>query len=246
PHTDRRQVQTTQKKIQDRPFCTQRCLAGVAFGAVMDENCPNLEDHGARHLDRPEFLRLIRVQLAKDRGPDADCVPLYLSGAVRLSSHGYTLVAKGVESFDLALLRHENDMYDRVKAIQGKHVPVCLSRIDLILPYYYDGGVFEHFMFLSWAGRPLFECHNQIGKRAIVDAVTTAFTELHKLRVFHHDGKPRNILCDGGSGRVMIVDLERAELYSRQPLGPISPNGQARKKKRKVEKQGKDPFTMEL
>ncbi|KAM0271972.1 hypothetical protein ACHAQH_008858 [Verticillium albo-atrum] len=250
---DRRQDQTTQKTIQDRPFCTQRCLAGVAFGAVMDENCPNFEDHGARHIDRPEFLRLIRDQLAKDRGPDADCVPLYLSGAVgslfkaRLSSHGYTLVAKGVESFDLALLRHENDIYDRVKPIQGKHVPVCLGRIDLILPYYYDGGVFEHFMLLSWAGRPLFECHGQIGKRAVVNAVTTAFRELHKLRVLHHDGKPRNILYDGGSGRVMIVDLERAEPYSCQPLGPISPNGQARKRKRKVEKkQGKNPFTMEL
>lgn len=89
----------------------------------MDKKCPNFENHGPRHIDRPGVLRLICAQLAKDRGPDADYIPLYLSGAVgslfkvRLSSYGYTLVTKGVESFDLARLQYENDMYDRVRSI---------------------------------------------------------------------------------------------------------------------------------
>jgi hypothetical protein len=80
-----------------------------------------------------DFLRLIRVQLAQDRGPDADCKPLYLSGArgslfkVRLSSHGYTLVAKGVEHCDRRLLECENELYDRLRAIQGTHIPACLG-----------------------------------------------------------------------------------------------------------------------
>lgn len=34
-------------------------------------------------------------------------------------------------------------------------MPVCLGLMDLVLPFYYDGGVFEHIMRLSWAWRPL-------------------------------------------------------------------------------------------
>jgi serine/threonine protein kinase len=223
----------------------------------MDENCPNFDDHGQEHIDRLEFLRLIRAQLAVDRGRDADSVPLYLSGSlgslfkVRLSSHGYTLVAKGMESLDLARLWHENELYDRLQTIQGKYVPVCLGRVDLVLPHYYDGGVYVHFLFLSWAGRPLFECINQIDKASVVNAVTTAFTELHKLRVLHCDAEPRNILYDVYSDNLMIVDFERAQFHGRQPLGSISLNAQDRKRKRKTsqktsQKRENDVFAREL
>jgi hypothetical protein len=250
---DWRQGQAAQQKIQGRPFCTQQCLLGLAYGGPMDEICPNFGDHGQEHIDRLGFLRLIRAQLAQDRGPDADCMPLYLSGSlgslfkVRLSSHGYTLVAKGVEKPDLAHLRHENELYDRLRVIQGKHVPVCLGRVDLVLPYYYDSGVFVCFMFLSWAGRPLFECINQANKTGVVDAVTTAFTELHRLRVLHCDAEPRNILYDAYSRNLMIVDFERAEFCGRQPLGSISSNPQNRKRRRKTsQKRGNDVFAREL
>ncbi|RYP19772.1 hypothetical protein DL766_008357 [Monosporascus sp. MC13-8B] len=240
----------TRQNIQDRPFCTQQCLLGLANGGPMDEECPNFHDHGRRHIDRRELLRLIRVQLAEDRGPDADAIPLYLSGSVgslfkvRLSSHGYTLVAKGVEECDLARILHENEIYDRLRPIQGKHVPVCLGKIDLILPYYYDGGVFTYFMFLSWAGRPLFDSADQINKANLVKTVTTAFTEIHGLQVLHRDAELRNVLYDPPSGNLMIVDFERAELRDRQALCPISPN---RKRKYGVlKKRGRDDFTIEL
>ncbi|KAF5963872.1 serine threonine protein kinase [Fusarium bulbicola] len=65
---------------------------------------PNIQDQSyCMHITLREFLRLVQAQLAGDRGKDADCMPLYLSGSrgslfkFRLSSHGYTLVAKGVE-----------------------------------------------------------------------------------------------------------------------------------------------------
>ncbi len=45
----------------------------------------------------------------------------------------------------------------------------------------------------------------------------------------------------------MIIDFERAEFYSRQPLGLISPNSQSRKRKWEIlQKQGKDPVAEEL
>ncbi|KAG7132426.1 hypothetical protein HYQ46_009485 [Verticillium longisporum] len=247
-----RNIPETVRKGKELP-ATKRESRRSTYGGPMDDDCPNFDDHGDRHIDRLEFLRLIRIQLACDRGPDANCAPLYLSGSVgalfkaRLSCYGYTLVAKGVKRPDLALLRHENDLYDRVRAIQGSHVPVCLGKVDLILPCYYDGGVYEYLLFLGWAGRPLLECTSQISKTRVIDAVTAAFTELHKLRVLHHDAKPRNLLYDVNSSRLMIVDLERAEFCSRQPLGVISPNRQYRKRKRKMtQRRGKDPFAREL
>ncbi|WQF76306.1 Putative protein kinase [Colletotrichum destructivum] len=164
---------------------------------------------------------------------------------VRLSSSGYTLVAKGVERVDLGRLRHENDLYDRLQPIQGTHVPVCLGSVDLVLPYYYDSDVFEHFLFLSWAGLPLFDFINRTTKVDIVNKVTEAYKRIHRLHILHHDAEPRNIMYDPKSGNVMIVDFERAEFRSRQPLGPLGPNAQNQRKRRRTQKQGKDDFEKE-
>ena len=242
------QSSTTKQNIQTRPFCTQSCLKGLAYGGPMDDSCPNREHHGQEHIERRTFLRLVRDQLARDRGRDADCMSMNLAGArgalfkVRLSSHGYTLVAKGMESVDLRLLQHENAMYDRLVDIQGIHIPVCLGNIELVRPCHYDGGVNIHFMFLGWAGRPLFECINRLDEVTVIDGVTRIFKALHNLGALHRDAELRNILCDE-NGKLMAVDLERAEYRGRQPLGQVSPN---RKKKRKVSKPGRDEFAQEL
>jgi hypothetical protein len=238
------------QNIQARPYCTHKCLRGLAFGDPIDKECPNMRDHGSVHIDQQQFLVLIRSQLAVDRGPDADCVPLHLSGSrgslfkVRLSSHGYTLVAKGVEGMDAALLRHENEVYDCIRALQGEYVPVCLGTVDLIEPYYFDSGVFKHFLFMSYAGRPVFKS-GQV-KAGIVDKIVTAFTELHKCHILHCDAEPRNVLYDVRISRCMIVDFERASIHTRPPLGPISRSGQNRKRKRTLEKDKRDVFTIEL
>ncbi|PHH93273.1 hypothetical protein CDD83_8784 [Cordyceps sp. RAO-2017] len=242
----------TKADIQSRPFCTQRCLMGLAHGGPVDGNCPNAGYHGQKHIDRLEFLRLVREQLAIDRGHDADCTPLHLSGArgslfkVRLSSHGYTLVAKGMESLDLAHLQHENEIYDRLQPIQGRYVPVCLGSIDLILPYYYNCGVYVQFMFLSWAGQPLFHCADQVVKAGIDGAIGTIFKAMHKLRILHRDAEPRNILYSSSNGQFMAVDFERAEFRGRQPLSSVVPNVQNRKRKREILQKQKDDFTKEL
>lgn len=221
---------------------------------LIDQTCPNAGRHGPRYISQVEFLRCLRAQLAIDRGPDADATPLYLSGAigslfkVRLSAYGYTRIAKGVETGNLGRLRHENDIYNQLHYTQGKHVPVCLGLIELALLYYFDGGEFEHFLLLSWAGRPLARCVEKVNKAVAIDLTTKAYAKLHQLQVLHVDAEPRNILYDATSGTLMIVDFERAEFRGRQPLGSVSPNGQRRKRKRGLmaRKQGKDDFTEEL
>ncbi|KAL1845632.1 hypothetical protein Daus18300_014487 [Diaporthe australafricana] len=244
--------------IKDRPYCTHRCLLGLAFGRRrVDESCPNAPYHARSHMRRADFLRLLRMQLATDRGPDADSVPLYVKGAVgslfkvRLSASGYTLVAKGVQSEHHDRLRHEETVYNRLADIQGKRVPVCVGLIDLDLPFYCDGGVFNHVLLLSWAGQPLSRCIDQVNKVTAMDAITMAYTEIHRLGVRHDDAELRNVMYDGN---FMVIDFERAKLcsnerakVSRQPLGPVSPNGQSRKRKwEALQKQGRDPFAEEL
>ncbi|KAL2177078.1 uncharacterized protein P884DRAFT_259892 [Thermothelomyces heterothallicus CBS 202.75] len=240
------------QRIQDAPYCTHQCLRGVISGESKDHACPNATRHGPKHISQDDFLRLLRDQLAKDRGPEPDCIPLSLSGAVgllfkiRLSAYGYTLVTKGVETENLWRLRHEKAIYDRVSHIQGEHVPVCVGLIDLVLPYYFDGYDFEHFLLLSWAGQPLSKYVDKITKSSVIHLTTKAYTELHRLRVLHCDAEPRNLLYDASNDRVMVVDFERAMLH--QPLGSISPNTQRRKRKRGsiAQKQGNGEFEKEL
>ncbi|AEO55539.1 hypothetical protein MYCTH_2299494 [Thermothelomyces thermophilus ATCC 42464] len=242
----------TRQRIQDAQYCTHQCLRGVISGEFKDHACPNAAKHGPKHISKDDFLRLLRDQLAKDRGPEPDCIPLSLSGAVgllfkiRLSAYGYTLVAKGVETENLWRLRHEKTIYDRVSHIQGEHVPVCVGLIDLVLPYYFDGYEFEHFLLLSWAGQPLSKYVDKITKSSAIHLTTKAYTELHRLHVLHCDAEPRNLLYDASNDRVMVVDFERATLH--QPLGSISPNTQRRKRKRGsiAQKQGNGEFEKEL
>ncbi len=66
---------------------------------------------------------------------------------------------------------------------------------------------FEHLMLLSWAGRPLSKCANQLGKRLTVGLIAKAFTKLHRLQIRHRGAEARNIHCDRGP---MIVDFQRA------------------------------------
>lgn len=239
--------------IENRPYCSQGCLLGLARGGPIDQQCPNAADHREGHLDRSEFLRLVRTQLAKDRGPRANAAPLYMSGAigtlfkVHLSTYGYTLVAKGVEHNYIARLRHETEVYGRLWPIQGKHVPVCLGTVDLILPYYHDGGVFEHWMILSWAGQPLLQVAKKglVDTAVILDEVAAAFQAIHALQVLHGDAELRNVLYNTESGGAMIVDFERAVVQDRQPLGPISLNRKRKYNTLDDKSNNKDHFTAE-
>ncbi|KAI1878550.1 uncharacterized protein JN550_000732 [Neoarthrinium moseri] len=249
---EQKEMQTGKHRIQDRPFCSRHCLSGLVSGGPIDSTCPNAKDHKPAHISRSEFLCRTRDQLAKDRGPEADCTPLYRAGVtgalfkVRLSSHGYTLVAKGMQQPDLPRLQHEETAYNHIKPMQGDGVPIFLGLVDLVLPYYYDCGVFTHFMFLNWEGRPLSESIGELNKHDTVRKVTGIYTRLHQLGVLHRDAELRNILYDSQHRRFCVIDFERALLPSREPLASISTNVPARKRKRGKKDRAVDPFAQEL
>ncbi|EEH49235.1 uncharacterized protein PADG_05314 [Paracoccidioides brasiliensis Pb18] len=89
--------------IKTRPYCSQQCLLALKDGSPLDPSCPNYQDHQKGRIQIHSFRSRFQRQLAMDRGPDADCCPLYKAGScgalfkVRLSSHGYTVVPEGVE-----------------------------------------------------------------------------------------------------------------------------------------------------
>ncbi|RAL58170.1 hypothetical protein DID88_002341 [Monilinia fructigena] len=152
---------------QRRSFCTQRCLHGLAEMGNLDMSCPNILDHckpnhkSKQHqLNRQTFLTLLHQQLERNR--DDDCYPLGIQGArgalfkITLTSHGYTVAAKGTVRAFAKDLQHECEIYERLKKIQGVCIPICFGNIDLAHPYYYDIGVqIVHMMILSWAGERL-------------------------------------------------------------------------------------------
>ena len=217
-------------RIEERPYCTHQCLLGLLNDWPLDTQCPNVKDHKAKHINRETFVNLIRSQLATDRGPAADCRPLYIQGRrgalfkLQLSSHGYTLIAKGVTESNLAHLDRENRIYNHISSLQGSFVPVCLGALDLKLPYYYNGGVYVRMLFLSWAGRPLFHYINGDSKALLQSKTIQALQALHDLRVLHQDAEMRNILYDVLQDRLMLVDFDRAQLRIREPLKSASPN----------------------
>lgn len=233
-----------------RQYCTQRCLRGLVGSGALDKNCPNVQDHGnERHVIEPSaFAHILHKQLAGSR--DVDCEPQYIGGArghlfkLTLSSHGYTVAAKGTDASRVRYLRHEATVYERLRSLQGKHIPVCLGAIDLALPYHYDGKVIVHMLLLGWAGTAISRKINEDNQCHLVRQTIHALGKIHQLQVLHRDAEPRNILWNEETHRVMIIDFERAALLmERTSLGPASCN---RSKPGKDAKSEDDEFSSEV
>ncbi|EEH41454.1 hypothetical protein PAAG_03017 [Paracoccidioides lutzii Pb01] len=223
--------------IKTHPYCSQQCLLALRDGSPLDPLCPNYQDHQKGRIQIHGFRAGIRKQLATDRGPDADCRPLYKAGScgalfkVRLSSHGYTVVAKGVEYKHVHKLKYEKKIYDELRDLQGECIPVCLGVVQLALkyPYYYDGGIYTHMLFLSWAGEAIQKASTLGHTADVFSMVHCALQAIHSKGVLHGDAEPRNILWNPTCQRVMIVDFERAII--RGALSDVSANS-AREKRR--------------
>ncbi|KAG6251159.1 hypothetical protein E4U24_001379 [Claviceps purpurea] len=132
---------------------------------------------GSSHIDRREFLRLMGEQLV---GKDAHAhfKPINASGhiryllrfAYRRIRHGYTLVAKAVGLFDGAPLLHEEKMYNHLRDLQGRFIPACPGLIPLHGVFggqAYDYIAFRHFLFLSYAGKPVLKALSKVDNSVV-------------------------------------------------------------------------------
>ncbi|KAI0165304.1 hypothetical protein GGR52DRAFT_581939 [Hypoxylon sp. FL1284] len=221
---------------QDRQYCTQRCLLGLVRGNALDKGRPNVMHHrqdrtdGHHPIDHGDFLRLLRCQLEKSL--DDGVVKLSLGGSrgvlfqVTLLAYGYTFVSKGTIPAFIPDLQHEETVYEQLKQTQSITVPVYLGAIDLRdmgRTYYYDHRVYiKYMMFLSWAG-------TKLDRSVSVDRVVGCLRAIHREGIVHGDVRGANVLSDPTTGRVMLVDFERASIVKsiRRPLGQVVPNKRA-------------------
>ncbi|KAK2051460.1 hypothetical protein LY76DRAFT_599321 [Colletotrichum caudatum] len=248
-------------KNEHKPYCTQKCLLGLVRGGVLDSKCPNnffhsgkpsdnrRHDHGSgrvdaradtRHpIDHTEFMKLLREQL--ERTLDDGVTPLGQGGArgvlfkVSLLAYGYTFVSKGTVQAFIKDLQHEAAVYDRLRPIQGTHVPVFLGAIDL-QPlnriYYYDHRVYVvHMTFLSWGGHDLHVIERVEGRDGhLEETAMRSLRAIHYQGVVHKDVREENMLFNEEVNGIMMIDFERAQLLEppRRPLGPLVPNKRRR------------------
>ncbi|KAL8659045.1 MAG: hypothetical protein Q9202_007308 [Teloschistes flavicans] len=222
------------QKVTQKQYCTQKCLLGLMQGQPLDANCPNVTHHnrdGSNHLiAATEFPNLLRDQLTKDL--DHDCEPLGLYGArgylfrVTLASHGYVFVAKG--STRSSYLRHEGKIYEHLKTLQGKAIPVHLGNINLIDRYYLDWHPIKHFLLLAWGGEHAGYCAElgSYNDPRIEREVKRTWSQVWRGNVDQGDYRGPNFLWNAELNRVMLVDFERAVLrvnpMQKQPVSEKS------------------------
>ena len=221
--------------IEERQYCTQKCLQGLCGGHPVDATCPNAADHGSQHISRDVFLQLLRQQMNVDRGRQADCVPLYLYGArgalfkVRLSACGYTMVAKGMETTHRRFIIHEYKVYQHLEPLQACDIPVCCGWLHLDSPYFFDGVPLDHFLITAFAGRSVvaLEKAGQISEQLRQRLDRERNNRIQKIRalgVEHGDEADRNSVYNFGTDTSMIIDFDRSTITRRVPLGALSPN----------------------
>jgi Phosphotransferase enzyme family len=147
---------------------------------------------------------------------------------VTLSSHGYTVVAKGTVPEFSEDLRHEAIVYRQLRPLQGLCVPICLGAVDLEHPYYYDFRVrVVQLLFLSWAGNRMDDDNLAEDVRCMwSQELVRSVDAIHQVGVLHGDIRVPNMLWSPEVERVMLIDFERSVVVGapRRALIPKSPN----------------------
>ncbi|KKK18214.1 hypothetical protein P175DRAFT_0508565 [Aspergillus ochraceoroseus IBT 24754] len=249
---------TESSRGKSREYCTQLCLRGLSTGSKLDQNCPNVLDHGVdQHQLTPRTLiHELALQLSSD---DIDlntvlgCESLHIHGSrgalfkITVWSHGYTFVGKGVPVEFVQGSKHEERIYSQLAPIQGVYVPVLLGSLKLRRPFSYDGiADIVHLMLMGYAGKTLAGL-DDLRRCEFIGRAEEALRAIHELRVLQGDPICGNMVEK--NGRVMFIDFERATYRKSQiesvpmqtkrlALGPVSPN-----KKRKPSSFKGDPVT---
>ncbi|UKZ61139.1 uncharacterized protein TrAtP1_002410 [Trichoderma atroviride] len=234
---DGESIEPAEILIDYQPFCTPECLWGLERFRALDKACPNFRYHGNKHLRLHELLDGLQEQLDGEAANWTQTNHKFLcrSGLyttllkVRLASHGYTLLLKGVIPSKIDHLCREADMYDQLLALQGFFIPVSFGMIETQNEVFSRSfGGFSLFMVFGGFPEgvmPLYQCMAAgIDKQVIVDAAERTFRYIHAERVFHFDPEPRNMLYDARQNRVIVADFERAmydEVEGQQYLNPI-------------------------
>jgi serine/threonine protein kinase len=103
--------------------------------------------------------------------------------------------------------------------------------MDLPHPYLYEGrAVLSCSVLLSFGGTSVARHATSCNIAQLYRQIDGCLDRIHALGVRHKDTRSPNVLRDARTGRVMVIDFERAEVeWLRSVLGDVCPN---RKRKR--------------
>jgi len=219
----------------------------LKYGFPLDDKCPNVALHryapSDRHRIKPsELAAIVREQL--NANLDNDCQALDSHGKFgaigalfKITAHpyGYTFVAKGVQTCHRSHLSHEEQVYNRLWALQGTVVPVYIGQFNLIRDYILGGGAhITRMMLMSYGGEPI--SLQGYGNTNMDKEWQRSEEELLECGVGHDDLRPTNMLWNAEVSRVMIVDFDRAILYSlKRPTSRETGDQDRDRKRRNVE-----------
>lgn len=128
-----------------RPYCNQECLRGTFENDLLDQNCPNADQHGVvkHQISSQEIRDRMNEQLRANRYRGFQ--QLHITGRVCyllkriLLSHGYTMLIKATSIKRLRRIHAELTNYENLMSLQGCQIPVCLGMLSPKIPYWYHG-----------------------------------------------------------------------------------------------------------
>ena len=126
---------------------------------------------------------------------------------------------------------HEGRIYDRLKSVQGKLIPVYLGNIDLDQPWLDLGIRITHMLLISWGGERIDKVK---GGRTFDIEIKHFESQIARLGVQHEDIRLPNMLWSRETNAVIFIDFERATETRGKALQEIAVN-RKRKRNRSVE-----------
>ncbi|PYH88799.1 hypothetical protein BO71DRAFT_403570 [Aspergillus ellipticus CBS 707.79] len=218
-----------------RAYCTMNCIRGIVNRGPLDKECPNLQSHSQhpsshRHLIGPaEFTRRLHRQLVRNRHEGFEQLHVrgrtgYLLKATLLT-HGYTVVVKATTSEKQHRLQKEVRNYGHLTSLQGQQIPVCLGVFIPRVAYWYHGELMAQMMILGWSGERLQHVINDSNSKFFDLERKKVLAVLRSHGIIHGDSEWRNMLWDGASRHLVVIDLEDMKWLKRpRALEPASGN----------------------
>ena len=224
--------QNTRGTAHDFDYCTESCLLGLTQDQPLNPRCPNYHMHqlhsdsNGHHISIASALRLIKEQLHRDL--DDYCIDLKKQGArgmlfkIVLMPFSYCFVGKGTRDVFVPDLKHEGQMYQHMRALQARHIPVHLGNIDMSRPWYGLGFEIIHMLLLSFAGSHYPQLcggtWSQEQKTAWEQGIHDFVAEANQLGIRHNDLEHQNILYHAKLGCSRVIDFERSSFIKKHTL----------------------------
>lgn len=226
-------------------YCTQECLLGLKHGGQLDEKCPNYPTHckigtakdSLHRLDDRTFTLLIQRQLEIDQSQFCHQPTVSVKGhhaeffKLTLAGFEYTFSAKGVAVSDQHRLMNEYIMYQRMDALQGRCVPVCLGLFALQKPFgsqNISGLEITHMLLMSNAGAsveendPMAESPNMPSEDILELESGRTMNEIRRAGVDRYDRRTKHLYWNAERERVFYIDFEKNDLIAETDGGATS------------------------